>query len=310
MDENAGNEDGWVMARLVALERANRRLWVGLGALAMTLVSVCIAAVFVAASLDLTPRSGAAGRSGSVTADEVTVSGALRVVDESGRNLIWIGRERAAAGASAASGQAVIGLFAGEGAGDDTPQQTVRIATSRAGSALSLSTPEGAQSLSAFAGGTGVSLELRSGNTARVLSERAEGATVAREPAVQEQRKRAEAPAIATAASGQADRGTIVDLSDPAIQQLGGGLYVGQLSLSDQSGVLRVSGRLINASSIDQLRAEFRLSVGGRELPFSVGRIGAGSSTSFTVELPSADAAALRAARLRWVRSTLSYLSE
>ena len=119
--------------------------------------------------------------------------------------------------------------------------------------------------------------------------------------------KRAEAPARAASAS---ERGTTVDLSDPAIQPLGGGFFVGQLSLSDQSGVLRVSGRLINATSIDQLRAEFRLTVAGRELPFSVGKISAGSSTAFTVELPSASQAALRSAQLRWVRSTLSYLSE
>ena len=313
MVETTRNEDGWVMARLVALELANRRLWFGLAALAMTLVSVCLAAFFVAASLELPAHavSGAGTSRGSLVADDITVSGALRVVDEAGRNLIWIGREQATAGASAAPAQAVIGLFAG--AGPEAPQQTIRIATSPLGSALALSTTDGSESVSAFAGESGVALELRRGETTRVLSERADGTSVARAPAAKEARavgKRAEAPAIATAASGDAERGTVVDLSDPAIQPLGGGFYVGQLSLSDQGGVLRVSGRLINASSIDQLRAEFRLTVAGRDLPFRVGKISAGSSTSFTVELPSANAAALRAARLRWVRSTLSYLSE
>ncbi len=312
MDENAGNEDGWVMARLVALEQANRRLWIGLGALAMTLVSVCLAAFLVAASLDLPAHagSGAGGASaGSFVADDVTVSGSLRVVDEAGRNLVWIGREPAPAGASTAPSQAVIGLFAGASS-EEAPLQTIRLATSPLGSALSLSTPDGSESVSAFAGGSGVALELRRGEASRVISERADGAPAAREPAAKGVGKRAEAPAIATSAAGEAERGTIVDLSDPAIQPLGGGFYVGQLSLSDQGGVLRVSGRLINATSVDQLRAEFRLTVAGRELPFSVGRISAGSSTAFTVELPSANAAALRAARLRWVRSTLSYLSE
>jgi hypothetical protein len=315
MDETTRNEDGWVMARLVALEIANRRLWIALAALGMTLISVCLAAIFVAASLELPAHgvSGASSSGGSVVASDVTVSGALRVVDESGRNLIWIGREHATSGASAAPAQAVIGLFAASGA--EAPQQTIRIATSPVGSALALSTLDGSESVSTFAGESGVALELRRGDTTRVLSERSDGAASApaRAPAakdVKPEGKRAEAPAVATASSGGADRGTVVDLSDPAIQPLGGGFYVGQLSLSDSGGVLRVSGRLINASSIDQLRAEFRLTVAGRELPFSVGRISAGSSTAFTVELPSADAAALRAARLRWVRSTLSYLSE
>jgi hypothetical protein len=315
MDETTRNEDGWVMARLVALEQANRRLWIALAALGMTGVSVCLAAFFVAANLEL-PAGAVAGvgsSSGSLVADDLTLHGALRVVDEAGRNLIWIGREPATAGASAAPGQAVVGLFAA--AGSDATQQTVRIATSPLGSALALSTPDGSESVSAFAGETGVALELRRGETTRVLSERADSATATRapagkEPAPKPEGKRSEAPAIATPVKGEAERGTQVDLSDPAIQPLGGGFYVGQLTLSDQGGVLRVSGRLINASSIDQLRAEFRLSVAGRELPFSVGRISAGSSTAFTVELPSANSAALRSAHLRWVRSTLSYLSE
>jgi len=310
MDETAGNADGWVIARIVALENANRRLWIALAALGMTLVSLGIAAVFLAVNIELPTGTGsrASDASGaSIVADDVTVRGALRVVDDDGRSLVWIGRERASAGASAGpGGQAVIGLFAGTSS--EAPQQTIRLATSGLGSALSLSTPDGSDSVSVFAGTSGVSLELRRGETSRVISERADGAPDARRPA--SEATRAEAPAIAGAATGESERGALVDLSDPAIQPLGGAFYVGRLSLSDQSGVLRVSGRLINATSIDQLRAEFRLSVAGRELPFSVGRIAAGSSTAFTVELPSANAAALRAARMRWVRSTLSYLSE
>ncbi|MEX2209031.1 MAG: hypothetical protein WEF50_22670 [Myxococcota bacterium] len=315
MDETTRNEDGWVMARLVALEQMNRRLWIAIAALGMTGISVCLAAYFVMANLELPAGAVAsdADPGASLVANDLTLHGALRVVDEAGRNLVWIGREPATSGASAAPGQAVVGLFAASG--PEATQQTVRIATSPLGSALALSTPDGHESVSAFAGDTGVALELRRGETTRVLSERADGTAAARAPAAKEPAarpdgKRSEAPAIAATAKGEAERGTQVDLSDAVIQPLGGGFYVGQLALSDQGGVLRVSGRLINASSIDQLRAEFRLTVAGRELPFSVGRIPAGSSTAFTVELPSANSAALRAARLRWVRSTLSFLSE
>jgi hypothetical protein len=319
MDETTRNEDGWVMARLVALEQMNRRLWIALAALGMTGISVCLAAYFVLANLELpagaAPAEGDTGA--SLVANDLTLHGALRVVDEAGRDLVWIGREPATAGASATPGQAVVGLFAATG--PEATQQTVRIATSPLGSALALSSPDGHESVSAFAGDTGVALELRRGETTRVLSERADGeaaalAAATKEPAAvpaaaRPAGKRSEAPAIATAVKGE-ERGTQVDLSDPVTQPLGGGFYVGQLTLSDQGGVLRVSGRLINSTSIDQLRAEFRLTVAGRELPFSVGQIPAGSSTEFTVELPSANSAALRSARLRWVRSTLSFLSE
>jgi hypothetical protein len=319
MDETTRDEDGWVTARLVALEQANRRLWLGIGTLLMTLISVALAGFLFVSSIELAPPiAGAAG--GSIEATDLTLSGALRVVDESGRNLVWIGREPARPGDSAAPEQSMIGLFSA--AGGETPLQTVRIATSQLGSALSLSTPDGAESVSAFAGDTGVTLELRRGEKAQVLSERSEGQLAASAPAAtpapapspalvapQPEGKRAEAPATAARGS-DAERGAALDLSDPTIQPLGADFYVGQLTLDDSRGTLRVSGRLINASSLDQLRAEFRLTVGGRELPFSVGRIPAGGSTAFTVELPSMDSAALRSARMRWVRSTLSYRTE
>jgi hypothetical protein len=314
MDETTRNEDGWVMARLVALEQANRRLWIGIAASFMTLISVALTGFFWLGSLEFPARPAETDANSSLVANDLTLHGALRVVDESGRNLVWIGREPTSTRASAAPAQSVIGLFSTTGS--EEPLQTVRIATSQLGSALALTTPDGAESVSAFAGKSGVSVELRRGETTHLLSEHASGASAAPAPAslARDARpptgKRSEAPAIASRTSGEAERGTQVDLSDPAIQPLGGDFYVGQLSLSDQGGVLRVSGRLINASSIDQLRAEFRLTVAGRELPFSVGRISAGSSTAFTVELPSANSAALRSARLRWVRSTLSYLSE
>jgi len=310
MDETTGDADGWVVARLAALERANRRLWIGLATLGMVLASVCLAAFFVAANVDLPSNADrhAGGASwGNVVADDVTVRGALRVVDDAGKSLVWIGRERPQAGTAAAGkGQAVIGLFAGTGA--EAPQQTIRLATSPLGSALSLSTPDGSDSVSVFAGESAVSLELRRDKTSRVISERADGAP-ATAPRASEG-PRVEAPAVARAVAGEAGRGEVIDLTDAAIQPIGDGFYVGRLALNDQSGVLRLSGRLINSTSIDQLRAEFRLSVAGRDLPFSVGGIPAGSSTAFTVELPAANSAALRGARLRWVRSTLRYQSE
>ena len=62
MDETTRNEDGWVMARLVALEQANRRLWVGLGALFMTILSVCLAAFLVVGNVDLPAHARRRGR--------------------------------------------------------------------------------------------------------------------------------------------------------------------------------------------------------------------------------------------------------
>ena len=113
------------------------------------------------------PRDADGGR--SLVADDVTVRGSLRVVDEAGRSLVFIGRESVEAGSQGAD-QAVIGLFAG--AGSDAPQQTIRIATSAAGSALSIGTQDGAASVSIFAGENAVSVDLRKGDTTHTLSER------------------------------------------------------------------------------------------------------------------------------------------
>lgn len=308
MDELTGNEDGWVVARISALERGNRRLWIALGALAMTLVSVCIAAGLIATSLELPGTFGGTreggSQVGSLVTDDVTVRGALRVVDESGRNLVFIGRESVEAG-SAGANQAVIGLFAGTGS--DAPQQTIRIATSPAGSALSLSTTDGAGSVSIFAGESAVSVDLRKGDTTHTLSERADSPPAPTQRGVASEGPRVETPTATIRAPDDATRGGVVDLSDPAPQEIGDGFSVVGLTLSDESGVLRVRGRLVNSTPVDQIRAEFRLLVAGRELQFSVARIAPGGSTPFTLELPPAKSDALRSARFRWVRSTTSY---
>ncbi|MGH9885835.1 MAG: hypothetical protein ACREBE_09920 [bacterium] len=308
MDELTGNEDGWVVARISALERANRRLWIGLAGLAMTLVSVCIAAGLLATGLELpgsmTAPQDASGRH-SLVADDVTVRGTLRVVDEAGRNLVFIGREGATSNA-ASSSQAVIGLYAG--GGSDAEQQTIRIATSPAGSAFSLGTPDGEGSVSMIASESAVSVDLRKGDSTRTLSARAESPPSHPPQPVASEGPRPEARAeTRTVPVGPTSgAGAVVDLSDPAPQPIGDGFSVVGLSLSDESGVLRVRGRLVNSSDVEQLRAEFSLQVAGRELPFSVAVIAAGGSTPFSLELPPTKSDALRAARLRWVRSAVN----
>ena len=91
------------------------------------------------------------------------------------------------------------------------------------------------------------------------------------------------------------------------LQAIGSGFLVSPTSVTDSSGGLRVRGRIVNATSLDQARAEFRLTVGKREVPFTVSRISAGNSAQFVVELPQSDAGDVPAARMRWARSNVSY---
>jgi hypothetical protein len=320
MEKNIENADAWVVARLSALERANRRLTIGVAALFTTLVSLGIAGGLFAAHFEL-PEGAAAlsGETGSLRVDDLEVRNALRVVDDSGRNLVWLGRETPKGGAP----QVVFGLFAAADSAE--PQQTVRIATSRLGSALSLSSLDGSTSSSLFAGATGVSLELRRGaSTATYTDKPGPGAGAAplqvqAPPPAPPIRAAGEAGAPAApplaesdavAARSAADGTFTVDLTNPTLQSLGSGFLVGPTSVTDSGGGLRVRGRIVNTTSVDQARAEFRLGIGKREVSFSVARVGAGGSAPFAVELPENGKADVRAARMRWLRSSVRYGEE
>lgn len=310
------NEDAWLVARIGALERANRRLLVAVAALFTTLVSLAIAGAMLAANFEI-PRTGLAGPDAStLRVADLEVKNALRVVDESGRTLASLGRESLRAGEK----QVVLALFAG-GAGDE-PQQTIRVATSPLGSALSLASLDGGSSSSLFAGASGVSLELRHGASAATYTDKAAGAQAVAakseakpqperplEPVPQPRAGLTEADALAVRGAG--DGGSVtVDLTNPTLQSLGSGFFVGPTSVTDSNGGLRVRGRIVNATSVEQARAEFRLGVGKREVSFSVARVAAGGSAPFAVELQENAKADVRAARMRWLRSSVRYAGE
>lgn len=313
--ETSDTSDAWVLTRLAALERTNRRLRAGLVLVFTTLVSLGIAGALLAAHVELPAGvASALGGGGSVSVDELEVRKSLRVVDDAGRNLIWMGREtdKPSGGSDA---QAVIGMFAAGPEGE--PQQTMRMATSRLGSALALSSLDGSATSSMFAGASGVSLELRRGDATRTFSEQRESAVAgppampAMPPSAPRAAERAPTGALsqadAVAARPAGDGAASVDLTNPMLQAIGSGFLVSPTSVSDSSGGLRVRGRIVNATSLDQARAEFRLTVGKREVPFTVARISAGNSAQFVVEFPQGESADVRTARMRWTRSNVSY---
>ncbi|HTO70518.1 MAG TPA: hypothetical protein VMR31_11710 [Myxococcota bacterium] len=316
MERPTEDVDAWVVARLGALERANRRLWIGVAASFTTLVSLCIAGAMFAAHLEVPESAGtAAATGGLLTVDDLEVRRAVRLVDEAGHTLISLGREVPAQGGG--EPQAVLALFAG---GAREPQQTVRVATSSLGSALSLASVDGSTSSSLFAGASGVSLELRRGAAVRTWTEAREPGTavaaatvpapppppVAAKPGAAAPRTEADALAPKSAGDGSAT----IDLTNPTLQAMGSGFLVGPTSVTDSSGGVRVRGRIVNATSVDQARAEFKLAIGSREVSFSVARVAAGGSAPFAVELAVGGKADVRTARMRWVRSAVSYSEE
>src|SRR5258706_10112019 len=129
MDKNIENVDAWVVARISALERANRRLWVGITAVFTTLVSLAIAGGLFAAYFQLPAGGASGGASDQLSVGDLEVRNSLRVVDADRRNLVWLGREAGPGG----DPQVALGLFAAAGAGG--PQQPLRFAPSPLGSA-------------------------------------------------------------------------------------------------------------------------------------------------------------------------------
>ena len=331
MERNIENVDAWVVARIGALERANRRLWIGIAALFTTLASLALVGVLFAAHFQLpdTVVSSVTQNGGALQVDDLEVRHAVRVVDGDGRDLVFLGRETPPSGSPAAAtgAQAVLGLYTSDGAGNS--QQTVRIATSKLGSALSLSSLDGGTSSSLFAGKSGVTLELRRGSTAASWSEKSGNGGSPATAVASAPPPPAPAPApepeprAAPSDSGPKGQGDVlaakltgdngqaaVDLTNPTLQALGSGFLVGPASVTDSSGGIRIRGRIVNTTSVDQSRAEFRLTVGRREVSFSVARIGAGKSAPFAVEMGQAPSSEIRAARMRWVRSSVSYGEE
>jgi hypothetical protein len=316
MDNKIEDVDAWVVARLGALERANRRLWIGVAASFSTLAGLGIAGVLFAAHLELPAGSLPQATTGALEVEDLEVHRALRVVDDAGRTLITLGRDEKARGGAA---QAVLALFA---TGDKGPLQTVRVATSPLGSGLSLSSLDGSASTSLFAGASGVSLELRRGASVRTLTDAREPtASVAAVaplqpppvapvlgPAKTDAGPRSEAEALAAKSGG--DGSALVDLTNPTLQAVGSGFLVGPASVTDSSAGIRVRGKIVNATSVDQSRAEFKIAVGSREVSFTVARVSAGSSAPFSVELAAGGRADVRSARMRWVRSNVSYGEE
>jgi hypothetical protein len=295
------SQDAWVLARFAALERANRLLWAGLVLTFMTLASLGLAAAMVATHLELPAgMASALGGGGTVSVDELQVHKAVRVVDDAGRDLVWIGREpdRANPGSD---GQAV--TAAGPRA---NPNDVVAPPRRQRGSARRST----ATRLPLFAGARGTSraaapprARFRSSATARALQCPPGRPRRAAPPASQRRAEAGYAPAGGTGGRWCA----FIDLTNPCAAGDGKGFPVRR----PRSPLERRSARAhVNATSLDQARAEFRLSVGKREVPFTVARIDAGTSAQFVVELPQSPSADGKDARMRWTRSSVSYGEE
>lgn len=173
------------------------------------------------------------------------------------------------------------------------PRQTLRMATSETGAALTLVTPEEDSEVTLAASAYGPEVKLRHAGRTRVLSE---------EP------RTAALPAV-SATSGRPLPPLALDVDMPTVQEIGHGFLVTRLRASEHSDGVVLSGRIINATSLRHTGIDFQISGGGASRGFRIPMISPGNSTGFVVTLPGVSKAGLESARIDYVSSTVTYVA-
>lgn len=273
-----------VQARLKALVRMQRRArW------AAVLFVLVVAALVVSTALQsdrAQANSDTPLGSAQSPFQELWVSGAIHVVDERGRDLAVLGREQR-------EGPIVLGLYPPSANGG---LQTLRLATSETGAALSIRTASGDSAVTMLAQQDGPELELKRGSIRRVLSEH--------EPAPPPSRGRLTLPAVGAARSA---RIPLLELDAKRVQDIGDGFLVANLSAEERPDGVLVTGRIVNATSVKHRKVRFRVSLGNGSQTFEINLISPGNSTGFLTSLPGIDLASVSAARIEYLNSTVTY---
>lgn len=267
--------------RVDALECSARRFRLCAGSIAAVLVAV--------AGLNLSARAGDEARgvfstliARSATLDTLTLRGPLRIVDTAGKVLAYLGREGEASG----SGPVVLGLSA---TGGPEGEQTLRLATSVSGAAVSARTADGDSSIMLLARSSGPEIEMRDGPRTRVVSEERAGEAL---------------PAVA---AGRASASSAIDLRSANAQAIGHGFIAVGLAIEAGAGGTTVRGRVINTDAVRHDGVKLRLVASGASAVVEIPRISPGNSTGFEATLKGVQPDALGRGRLEYLTSTVTY---
>ncbi len=98
-----------------------------------------------------------------------------------------------------------------------------------------------------------------------------------------------------------------VDLTKAIAQDIGNGFFVSDLSVEEYLTGVKVRGRMINATALDHLNADFEITIAESSREFSVNRIPSGNSTRFEVHVPGVALDKVKESRIRYLRSTVLF---
>ncbi len=284
---------GAALRRIDALERSRRSVSVRWMAV---MGAVCgIAAAGVAGTGDRGGSESAMPMAvfDELVVDELTVRGALRMIDERGLQIASLGRVLDEDGARepltlSMSSPTLSGA-----------RETVRLSALETGGTLELHTPDRAASIAMLAGATGPFMVLREDERTHVISEEAEPqAAPPRRP-----RAQAPAPPALPAVSAPASAGGEVDLGSADVQRIDEDLML--VGLERRDG--RLSGRVINASAVRHVNLRLALEIDGARAEIRVPMVSPGNSTGFEVALPDGVDPGVSTARVSYAGSTVRY---
>jgi hypothetical protein len=226
------------------------------------------------------PDAREVGDAGAAIApfENLTVRGAIRIVDEQGNLVAQLGS------IPASSGEGQTMALELRSPGVDGSRETVRLESLASGAALSLKTPDRRSSVTMVSGEAGAYLLMAQGSEQRLIG--TDGPEVL--------------PAVGTGPAAERE----LDLLDRRAQALGEGLFAVDLRVTGG----RLRGRILNTTSVRHSDVEVELALAEQRLVLAVPVISPANSTGFSASLPAElPDAMLRGARVASVRSTLHY---
>jgi hypothetical protein len=211
--------------------------------------------------------------------ENLTVRGAIRIVDDQGNLVAQIGSVPATSGEGR-----TMALELRSPGGVDGSRETVRLESLASGAALSLKTPDRHSSVTLVSGEAGPYLLMAQGSQQRLIG--------------------TESPEVLPAVGTGREEQHALDLLDRRAQALGEGLFAVDLRVAGQ----RLRGRILNTTSVRHTGVEVELGLAEQRLTLAVPVISPANSTGFAVALPAGlPDAMLRGARVLGVNSTLHY---
>ena len=101
-----------------------------------------------------------------------------------------------------------------------------------------------------------------------------------------------------------------VDFSVSDIQRLSDGFMLASATQEKHLTGIKFSGRIINTQSVDSHNVTFNLTVNGKTKKFTINKISSGNSTGFNVYIPDLSAENARYAEIKYVSSSIAFLTK